>query len=287
MVGLGLPEVNGRVDLRGLKAPTAASIPRGLKGSQIAIVESLGSIVLRDVCWSGLDLSDSTLNSLRFFDCCVDGCSFNGATCQDVRLWGTRIAGTSFRGSDLRRSALGGVEGLKRNVFDRVDFTNADLRKTAYLSAEMLECTFASTNLSKVDFQGTVFKNCVFEGELEEVIFYRRGFRGDAFPCNEMKGVDFRRAKFRYVEFRDLDMADVIWPDDTDAVLLEDYPAVLDKMLQRLSSRSDGPARRLTAVIGTMRKWAGRNQQRGVLSKRELIELSSEREVSDLLALCS
>jgi uncharacterized protein YjbI with pentapeptide repeats len=70
---------------------------------------------------------------------------------------------------------------------------------------------FAETNLAKVDFQGTSFKDCLFTGLLDQVLFYRTAFRGERFPPNEMKGVDFRGARFRHVEFRNLDMNDVKW----------------------------------------------------------------------------
>ena len=152
------------------------------------------------------------------------------------------------------------------------------------MSADMIECTFADTKLSNVDFQGTVFKNCTFSGELREVQFYNHAFRVEALPENRMEGVDFRRARFFHVEFRRLDMSDVRWPDDPDHVLISDYAATLDRILGFLEGREDLPARQLKAMLGLKRKWSGPRQEIGVISKREF-EFAGAELVAELLAL--
>ena len=65
------------------------------------------------------------------------------------------------------------------------------------MSAEFHECTFSETRLSKVDFQGGTFADCSFDGELDEVLFHRHAFRGEAPPPNEMRNVDFSHAQLR------------------------------------------------------------------------------------------
>lgn len=205
---LGLPVNKGRVDLRGLVAPRPTVVGRHVTES--AEVTKLGGLIeIRGAHWKGIDFSGARLGSLRLLDSTIEDCSFEGARCQDWRMWGTTVVKTSFRSADLRQAALGGVDNGKRNSFREVDFTKADLRQTVYVSCDMIGCTFVDCKLSKVDFQGTVFVNCRFEGELDEVLFYRQAFRGEAFPGNEMKGVDLRRAKLRHVEFRGLNMSDV------------------------------------------------------------------------------
>jgi uncharacterized protein YjbI with pentapeptide repeats len=209
---LGLPVVNGRTDLSGIAAPEPSVVREYVTLG--ANVKELGDLVVfRGRRWKKLDFSRGQLKSLRFFDCEIEDCCFDGADCSSWRMWGTSISNTSFKAADLRQAALGGVDNGKRNSFRRVDFTKADLRRTVYVSAEMLGCAFAQTKLAKVDFQGTVFVDCVFEGKLEEVQFHRHAFRGEAFPPNEMKGVDLRKAKLKYVEFQGLDMRFVKLPE--------------------------------------------------------------------------
>ena len=200
-------------------------------------------------------------------------------------MWGTSISNTSFRAADLRRVALGGVDNGRRNSFRCVDFTKADLRQTVYVSADMVGCTFSHTKIAKVDFQGTVFVDCRFEGRLEEVQFHRHAFRGEAFPPNEMSGVDLRGAKLSHVEFRGLDMELVKWPEDEDHFVIEDYPATLDRLLATWKTRSDAGSKRLVASFGILRRWVGAKQRVGVVSKADLLEAGGEEAVVDFSRL--
>jgi len=149
----------------------------------------------------------------------------------------------------------------------------------------MVECCFADANMTKVDFQGTVFVRCAFEGKLEDVLFYRFAFKGEKFLPNEMKEVDFRRAKFHFVEFRGLDMATVAWPEGDDHIIVDDYHASLERALRVFGDRSDMGAKRLVAIFTLMKKWAGPRQRRGVVSRAELVEAGGEGAVEDFMRL--
>jgi len=277
-----LPRSNGLVDLRGFKVPDPSVI--GEYDTAKANVKQLGNLVhIRGAHWAGIDFSESRLNSLRFYGCKIENCIFDNADCQDWRIWRTNISKCSFRSTDLRRSALGGVDAGERNSFQKIDFTKADLRQTAHQSADFVDCIFSDTNLAKVDFWGTVFLNCIFEGRLDEVIFHRYAFRGEMYPPNEMKGVDFRRARFRFVEFRGLDMTDVKWPEDNDCIVIGNYTETLKQVLQSLKAKADVRSRKLAAIIESDLKWAGPKQTEGVVSKRDLNEVGGEWAIDEFL----
>jgi len=91
-----------------------------------------------------------------------------------------------------------------------------------------------------------------------------------------MVNVDLSRAKLRWVEFRGLDLDTVRFPDDEDHLILNDYPRLLDRLLQTLVGREDSASRRLAAVFGNRRKWAGQKQTRGVLNKNDLLQIGGE-----------
>lgn len=95
-----------------------------------------------------------------------------------------------------------------------------DLRQTPYAAALFVDCKFRNAKLIKLDLQGTSFADCVSEGELEDVLFYRRIFKGEALPFNEMANVDCSRAKLRFVEFRGLDLDTVKFPADDEHVVV-------------------------------------------------------------------
>jgi len=279
---LGLGVRNGRLDLRCLSAPEPTL--GETTHTVIADIAKLeGQIRFEGVNLQSLDFSGSQLGHLRFCNCVIRNCIFDNCSCREWKLWGTTVDNSFFRETDLRGAVLGGVIAGRRNSFHKVDFTGADLRGTTYTAAEFAGCMFKDTRLDKVDFQTSTFRDCVFEGELRDVIFYRRGFGGEEFPANEMVSVDFTHAQLRFVEFRNLDLDKVSFPEDADHLVLNNYPQCLDRAIQVLQGRSDLIARKLTAYLGVVRKWAGEHQRRGVLNKKDIVEIVGEAALADLL----
>ncbi len=271
--GLGLPSSAGRIDLTGLQLPEPAVV--GRRHTSVADVAQIEpNATVRGARWRDLDFSGSKLNGLRLFDCEIHNCRFDNCQLRDLRIWSTKITGTSFLRSDLQGAALGGVESGRRNLFAEVDFSNADLRRTSYTAAAFQGCLFHNTKLDKVDFQTSTFSRCRFEGELNEVLFYRQGFKGEAFPPNDMIDVDFSGAKLRYVEFRGLALDRVHLPDDREHVILENYAAVVDNLLAFLKEQSGTSSKKLAGYFGVMKKWTPPDRTRGVISLLDIADLA-------------
>ncbi len=152
MDSLGLPAVNGRSDLRDFVPP----------------VDTFNTTITGR--WTGLDLSGVKLPSLRFRSATIQDCVISGSSCRDWRLWDTTMVSCSLARSDLRDSALGAVADGRRNSYTDIDFSRADLTNTVHVSADYTRCRFVDTRLKGVDFAGSVFCDCVFEGNLREVL---------------------------------------------------------------------------------------------------------------------
>jgi uncharacterized protein YjbI with pentapeptide repeats len=203
---------------------------------------------------------------------------FDGCELHDLRVWRTEFSNVTFRSADLREAVLGGTskEDSTRNSFHDVDFTRADMRGSVYGAAEFVRCKFNHAKLNKVDFQSSTFVDCSFEGELREVVFNSRGYKGERFPANEMKRVDLRRAKLRSTEFRGLDLSDVLLPEDDDHIVVENYPETLDRLLAYFGGRSDLSSRALTIHFEHDKKWLGPRQKVGLLNKHDLVKWGGE-----------
>lgn len=262
------PTFEGRLDLRNQAAPEPRFSPGPTAG-----VERVQSVQLKKVRWSKLDLSRSTLRAFRFHDALLEDCLLDGANCMDWRLWGTTVRDCSFRGANLRDAALGGVSDGARNRYERVDFSQADLRGTAYLSCEFDQCDFAGARLDNVEFEGSVFTRCRFAGELSGTIFSRHGFRAERFPPNEMDGVDFSDARFRFVEFRELELKSVRWPTSEEHIAVHDVARTLERIIRALDSRTDDASRALAAGFSQRLRWTSPNQQTGVISRDDIREM--------------
>jgi len=263
------PLVDGRVDLRKSVAPTGAlsESPHGPTFARVATKE------FKKVEWRQLDLSRSRLSSFRFHRSRIEDCVLDQADCTDWRLWGTQVENTSFCGANLTGAVLGAVDEGRRNRYRRVDFSGADLRGSVHVSSDFEHCDFSGARLDNVDFQGSVFSNCRFAGELSDVLFYRHAFRGETHPPNEMREVDFSGARLHYVGFRGLDLTTVRWPEGRDHLLIRDYARTLHRMIEALRPRVDDAARGLLGLLLDYRKWAGGNQQVGVIKKTDVAEL--------------
>ncbi|MGE5304355.1 MAG: pentapeptide repeat-containing protein [Alphaproteobacteria bacterium] len=287
MDNLGLKTRNNRIDLRELISPTLTFIRRistdRMEGEVFA-----GRVTVRKARWTGLDFTGSHLNDIGFIDCIFTDCVFDECNCKGWGVWRSLFKDTSFRGADLRGAALGPVLDRERNSFRRVDFSGADLRQTSYDSADFVGCAFNRCKLTKVDFQGSSFTDCVFQGEVREVLFYRHAFRGDSLPPNEMSGVDFGRATLRFVGFRGLNLDGVKFPQGKDHIIIEHYPETLDRLLKLLSQKTGSTStklKRLIPYLKDLRKWAGPKQQCGVINRLDLQEFIGEEGVDRLIEM--
>jgi len=280
---LALAKRGDRVDLRGLQSSEPKEFQR-IKMPRADVSTLSGLTEVKGVGWDSLDFTGSALKGLRFFDSTIRNCIFDECDCRDWRLWGMKVENCSFRSADLRNSAMGGIKENQRNTFDRVQFVDTDLRGTAYVAANFTGCAFRNSRLEKVNFQGSTFSDCVFEGRLIEVCFNRNAFRAETLPPNCKARIDFSRADLRSVEFRNLNLDEVYFPTDENHIVLNEYTRTLDSALQSLRSRDDAAFRSLTAYLEVYRKWAGPNQQRGVLNKIDLVEIGGEDGLEVVLA---
>lgn len=254
LADLALGSKDGRVDLRGLML-TDPSILRQYQ-TTIAAITEVETRKVSAVKWHNLDFTGSKLSTLRFVDCEVINCVFDECELRDLRVWSTTFTDCSFKAANLRGAMLAGVKDHRRTVYVGIDFSKADLRQTVYKAGSFERCLFHDAKLAKIDFQSSTFVDCVFEGELRDVLFYERGFKGDEFPPNKMINVDFSRAVLHAVAFRGLNLDRVKLPEDSSHIVIRrDVPATLDWLSTTLQQQSDATASKLNTFLNIDREW--------------------------------
>ena len=269
--GLGLGSKDGRLDLNGLTLPEP-HVKRtfDFNGIPIAEMESVHSV--KGAKWKGLDFTGSKLKHIRFFESELSDCVFDRCQLEDLRVWTTKFNDCGFRRAKLKGSALGAVQNGKRNIYSGIDFSEADLRDTAYQAAAFERCVFRNTKLEHIDFESSTFADCVFEGELRDVLFNRRGFKGESFPPNEMLNVDFSQAKLYDVGFRGLTLEQVKLPDDSDHILIRNVTATLNRLIGTLNQQDDPTAKKLVAFLNIDKEWRPAGQVQTVINIEDLAE---------------
>jgi hypothetical protein len=125
-------------------------------------------------------------------------------------------------------------------------------------------------------FQGSRFVDCTFEGELREVSFAPSSLFHQDMPKNEMLRVDFTRARFRWTETRGLDLHSVQFPADENHIVLDQYRTNLRRLSDAFGIYDDEASQQLTEFFRIYLEHAGPNQARGVLSKRDILEVVGE-----------
>src|SRR5262245_11151261 len=105
---LGLPLIDGRVDLRELRAPEPTVVREF--ATEFAHVRELGGVIeLRRVRLDGLDFSGAKLAGLRWMDSTITNCRFDGADCSGWRMWAMNVLDSTFRRAKLRDVSVGGT----------------------------------------------------------------------------------------------------------------------------------------------------------------------------------
>ena len=270
--GLASRDPRGRFDLRGLMVGELQT--KRMRPFDLFLARELtGQTVIRGAHWQSIDFSGSDLRNVVIQDSHIDNCVFDGCRCDGWRVWSSEFTSSSFGATSLRGASLGGVSrGKLRCVYRDVVFDGSDMRLGACAAAVFEGCSFRDVRIENVDFQSSVFEDCSFSGLLQSVAFYRLDPTQDGFPPNEMKNVDFRGATLREVEFRGLDLADVILPDDDVHLRIASPGEAIDRLLSAYSAVPDSLGRGIVGYFGVIRRWLGPKQVQLVLNRQELAE---------------
>jgi uncharacterized protein YjbI with pentapeptide repeats len=265
----------GRADLRGLPLPPPDRVRRLDVTERVSVDILDGLIQLRDVHWTGLDLSHAQLPSLRMSGCVIVDCLFDEAKCRDWRLWRSEVSDSRFVACDLRDAAIGTWHEGRGNTWRRVAFRRADLRGALVVGARFDECDFMDARLSDVRFQQSTLEGCRFFGVMKDIVFDCRELPGKPKPA-VMRNLDFRGATLEDVEFRGCRFENVQFPDDPGLRLVPNYPAIARRELDLLVGNTSVEARMLMAELQNALRLPGRSDSTGLFNRRDYVAAGGE-----------
>jgi len=194
--GMGLGVYEGRIDLRGLPAGAEPTATLARSGS-LEMRRLSRSVVLRGTL-ADVDLSDSQLAFWRVTGAALENCRFDQADCRGWVMKHSTVRNGSFVGANLRGSLLSAGTADGRVAWEKVSLAKADLRGAVFLSALLVDCTFAEAK--GVEFCQCDILRSVFTGGVTDVLFDGRGITARPEP-GELDA-DFSHAIFTEVEFR-------------------------------------------------------------------------------------
>jgi uncharacterized protein YjbI with pentapeptide repeats len=268
---LHLPLHDGRIDLRGLRAPEPTETDLVIGGRRVT--ELHGFVRFDGAVLADLDLSGARLPHFRFFHSVIRNCRFDRAICRDWRLWATDTADSSFAGAELS-GALGSWYEGRGNSYERVRFVETNLRGAHAGPTTFTDCDFAHAVLVKNEFDGTSFIRCRFAGLLRGVIFYPTSFMAPQAGRARFEDVDFSDAQLRWCEFRGVDLDRVTFPNDADHLIITDPKCTLAKAIAAYHPTTPDE-HGLAGLLGHKLKWVD-EQRRTVLNRRDFVESAGE-----------
>jgi hypothetical protein len=75
----------------------------------------------------------------------------------------------------------------------------------------------------------------------------------------------------------------VRFPSDSNHIVIENFPDVLDWLLKATDGKTDRTSRRVRTHANFWRKWLGPKQRRGVMNKTDLLEWLGEEGLRSVL----
>ncbi len=229
---------SGLVDMRKTKI-TGPTITGSVKGYP-DIKRIMNRPEFTGVSWRDIDFTGSDFGEAMFVGCEISNCIFERANCQNIGFWDVRLAGCNFNHANLRSSVWGALssEQPRPNVFKECTFDCADLRDTVHFAEQYYSCSFRNSRLRKLQLDGTVFKDCVFEGALDQLMFLKRSSRGPDLPENSMEGCDLSKCTLKFVEFRNMNLTNTRLPLGGVHIFLPRGPEDLLEWSRRLGEDS-------------------------------------------------
>ena len=212
---------DGHLDLRGMRIPrprTTAESSVQVEGYELGKVEErVGKTLLERIHLERVDLSNCDIRESTWREFGFREVRFNGAKAMDAVFASGNADRISMVGADLRNTHWG-TSGSLGPVIYEADFRKSDLRGSSYGHPVFRHCRFADANLKDVDFHGSGFEECTFEGSLEGVWFH--GWYDDVSEevrkaRNAMRNVDFSEAELRFCSFTDgIDLTSCVFPEE-------------------------------------------------------------------------
>ncbi|MEV6110083.1 pentapeptide repeat-containing protein [Streptomyces sp. NPDC051940] len=254
---LGLGEVDGRVDLRGLPWPVPEIRSQRSGRKVFGIAQGSGFPEVRGAKLTGIDFGGAALPHLRLFDSTVADCVFTGAAMKDFRAWGTSFEHCDLSRADLREGLVGSWHEGKGNAWRQCRFDSARMDKAVMLGAVFEECRFHDVSLADAAVQFSGFRDVVFSGPLSEVAFYGFPFKSEHPPRPFFENVDFSAARLQNVMFVGFRLDGARFPEDADIAVLPDAQRRLERALAALRGEQSDEAHYLTVVIESTVKMYG------------------------------
>lgn len=209
----------------------------------------------QDLVLNNIDFQESSFSNTKWTDCVFRGCSFKRCDLYWARFEGCTFERVRFEDCWLQNFSFGFPSPKNLGRFTDVEFIRGVFSR-AYFSYPLFERCHFRCKLDNIDFRGSQFVNCSFEGILDGVGFYGiydsseellKALARRQIPFNPMRNIDFTKATFQAIGIRNgVDLSTCKFPADG-VLYIKDNAEVFSEVARRIE-----------------REWTGEERERGI-----------------------
>lgn len=181
----------GKYDFRGIDF-------KGLNASL-----NINGLNFKNIVFRNCDFSFSNLDHVILENCQFINCTFVSVYCRDLLDLENIFESCHFCKVDFRRASIGN----RNSKFNHCVFDTCNFMRCFFASPQFTNVEFVNCNLRELDFGGSSFENCLFEGKMSYVLFKgddpTSKINNSEYKKNEMKNVSFEKLDFQTLAFSD------------------------------------------------------------------------------------
>jgi len=208
--GLGLPTVDGRLDLRGFALPEAELTPVEAAGMQVQV--ATGKFPeLRKIRLHGADLTGASLRHLGLTDATLTDCVLRDADLTHFRTWRCTFTDCDLSGAVLTDAVLSSRHRGTGTTWRNCTFNEVTLDGVVAEGGDFEGCVFERVRMANMVFNGCSFTDCRITGVLDNVTFTGANQPPGTRPVT-MANLDLRDCRLTNVGFAGLRLSGVLLP---------------------------------------------------------------------------
>ena len=220
--GLGLPTVDGRLDLRGFTLAEPGFTPVQAAGLTAGVPDS-PLPELRRSRLRGVDLSEARLRHLKLVDAHFEDCLLRGADLTNLGTWRGEFDRCDLSGADLTDAVLSARHRGTGTTWRDCTFDDLTMNGVVVDGATFERCTFDRVRIAGMVFERCAFTACRISGEIENVTFTGAG-------PSAMIDLDLRGCRLTDVSFTGLRLSGVRLPARDSLTIVPDATGILGRL---------------------------------------------------------
>jgi uncharacterized protein YjbI with pentapeptide repeats len=202
----------------------------------------------RDLVLNNIDFRGSLFSNSIWTDCVFRDCSFKRCDFYIARFEGCTFERVRFEDCWLQNFTFGHLSPSNLGRFTDVEFIRGVFSR-AYFSYPLFERCHFRCKVDNIEFEGSQFVDCSFEGILDAISFYgtydrseelRKALGKRHIPFNPMRNIDFSKATFQRVGIHNgIDLSTCKFPADG-VLYVKDNAEVFAEVARRIEREWTG-----------------------------------------------